>query len=118
MASAREIVEKFQEAIEKQDYVSVRSLFQDDLTIQGPIESFHNADTYLETLKRLAANVQRVDIKRIFVGGDDVCLLYDMTTNTPVGTISVANWYQVTDNKISSLRTVYDTLPFARMVGR
>jgi hypothetical protein len=56
--------------------------------------------------------------KKIFVDGNDVCLLYDMVTNTPVGTAFIAEWYHVKDNKIGSLRIVFDARPFAALLGR
>ncbi len=115
MATAQEVVEKFQAAIGKQDYAGARRLLQDDLTVEGPIESFHNADSYLDGVRRLAAILDRVDIKKIFADGNDVCLLYEMVTSIPAATVFIAEWYQVTDNKISSVRGVYDPQPFVRM---
>ena len=118
MATAQEIVEKFQAALGKKDFAEARKLLRDDLSFQGPLDKFDKADNYLEAVKRLASIIQRIDIKRIFVDGNDVCLLYDMVTNTPAGTAFIAEWYQVKGNKISSLRVVFDARPFAALFGR
>ncbi len=118
MSTAQEIVMKLQEALEKLDFAGARSLLHDDVMVQGPIESFQTADSYIEATKQLAAIVERIDIKKIFADGDDVCLLYDMVTSLPVATTFIAEWYQVSGNKIRSIRGVYDPLPFTRMIGR
>lgn len=118
MSSARETVESYQAALGKGDFTAARKLLQDDMTFQGPIDTFNNADQYLESLKRLASIIQRIDLKRVFADGDDVCVLYDMVTNTPAGTAFIAEWYQVKNGKIAALRVVFDARPFAAMFGR
>jgi hypothetical protein len=63
---------------------------QDDMTFQGPLDTFNTADQYLEASRRLASIIQRIDLKKMFVDGEDVCVLYDMVTNTPAGTAFIA----------------------------
>jgi limonene-1,2-epoxide hydrolase len=118
MSSARETVESYQAALGNGDFATARKLMQDDMTFQGPIDTFHQADDYLESLKKLASIIQRIDVKRVFADGDDVCVLYEMVTNTPAGTAFIAEWYQVKGSKIASLRVVFDARPFAAMFGR
>lgn len=118
MTSAREIVGNYQAALGKGDFAAARKLMQDDMTFQGPLDTFHKADEYLEALKRLASIIQRIDLKRVFADGDDVCVLYEMVTNTPAGTAFIAEWYQVQGEKIATLRAVFDARPFAALFGR
>jgi hypothetical protein len=62
--------------------------------------------------------VQRIDVKKLFVDGDDVCLLYEMVTNTPAGTAFIAEWLHVEGDKIAAIRTVFDARPFAAMFAK
>ena len=59
--------------------------------------------------------VQRVDVEKVFVDGNDVCTLYDLVTNTPAGTSFVSEWFQVKNDRIGSIRVVFDARPFAAM---
>lgn len=59
-------------------------------------------EPYLEALKRLQHIVAKVVPHKTFVDGDDVCLLYDMVTNTPAGTAFICEWYRVRGDKIAS----------------
>ena len=118
MTSASETVESYQAALGKGDFATARKLMQDNMTFQGPLDTFNKADDYLESLKMLASIIQRIDLKKVFVDGDDVCVLYDMVTNTPAGTAFIAEWYQVKDGKIAALRAVFDARPFAALFGR
>ena len=89
---------------------------RDDATgcLSAP-QHFHSPEPYFEALKKLHPIIQRIDMKKIFADGNDVCVLYDLVTNTPIGTAFVCEWYQVKGDKISSVRTVFDARPFAAM---
>jgi len=118
MAKAADIVQGFIGAMGKGDFVAARKFLDSDLSFQGPIETFHQADPYLESLRKLHHVVERVDMKKMFVDGDDVCLLYDMVTKTPAGTAFIAEWHHVTGDKISAIRVVFDARPFAAMFAK
>jgi len=116
--SASQIVESYRAALGKGDFTTARNLMEDNMTFQGPIDTFNKADDYLQATRRLASIIQRIDLKKVFVDGDDVCVLYDMVTNTPAGTAFIAEWYHVRNGKIAAVRAVFDARPFAAMFGR
>jgi hypothetical protein len=118
MTSANEIVENYKAAVGKSDFAAARQMLHDDLNFQGPLDTFHKADDYVASIKKLASIIQRVDVKKVFADGQDVCVLYDMVTNTPAGTAFIVEWYQIRGDKIGSLRVVFDARPFAAMFGR
>jgi hypothetical protein len=118
VANAAEIVQSFKQALGKGDVAAARKLLHDDLSFRGPIDTFDKPEPYLEALKALHPIVQRIDVKKIFVDGDDVCTLYDMVTNTAAGTAFIAEWMQVKGGKIASICTVFDARPFAAMFGK
>src|SRR5215468_5391265 len=111
-------VERSSGAIGWGDFTAARELLHDDLAFHGPIDTFSRADDYVAATKRLANIIQRIDVKKVFVDGNDVCVLYDMVTNTPAGTAFIVEWYQVRGDKIAALRAVFDACPFAAMFGQ
>lgn len=116
--SATEVVEGYRAALGKGDFATARTFMHDNMTFEGPLDTFNTADQYLEAGKRLATIIQRIDIKRVFADSDDVCILYDMVTNTSAGTAFIAEWYQVKGGKIAALHAVFDARPFAALFGR
>jgi hypothetical protein len=118
MATAREVEQGYQRALGKGDWAEARRYLHDDLSFQGPFDTFDKADAYLESIKRVHSIVDRVDVKKMFVDGDDVCLLYDMVTKTPAGTAFIAEWHRVKGDRIGSIRVVFDARPFAAMFNR
>lgn len=118
MPNAAETVHAFMRAMEKGDFAAARNCLADDLSFHGPLETFAAPEPYLESLKKLHHIVERVDVKKMFVDGEDVCLLYDMVTKTPAGTAFIAEWHQVKDGKIRAIRVVFDARPFAPMFAK
>jgi len=115
MANPLNVIQQFQQALGKGDFTAARHLLHDNLSFRGPIDTFHKPEPYLEALKKLQPIIQRIDILKMFADGNDVCVLYDMVTNTPIGTAFICEWYQVKGDKISSVRIVFDARPFAAM---
>ena len=56
-------------------------------------------------------------MRKAFVDGDDVCLLYDMVTSTPAGAQPIAEWYRVREGKIAAIQVYFDSQPFAALRG-
>jgi SnoaL-like domain len=118
MSSAPKIVADYQQALGAGDFAAARHLLHDDLSFQGPIDTFESPEPYLESLQKLHHIIERIDVKKTFADGDDVCILYDMVTNTPAGTAFIAEWYHVKDAKIAAIRVVFDARPFAAMFAK
>src|SRR3989454_4927459 len=104
MANANKIVSDYQQALGKGDFAAARKLLHDNLSFQGPIDTFDSPEPYLESLKKLHHIIQRIDMKRTFADGNDVCVLYDMVTNTPAGTAFIAEWDQAKSDKIAAVK--------------
>ena len=112
MPSNAEVAERFLRAWASGDIDSARSLCHDDLHFQGPIEEWHTAAEHLESLRGVASVVERVDVQRVVADGDDVIVVYDLVTRTPVGTARIAEWKTLRDGKIASIRAYFDSHPW------
>ena len=115
MTNASTIATNYLQAVEKGDFDAARKLLDDELSFKGPLETLHSPEPFIESLKKLHPIVQRIDIKKIFTDGNDVCVLCDLVTNSPAGTVFVVEWYQIKNAKIADIRVVFDPRPFAAM---
>ena len=118
MSKAAEVVQAFKQALGKGDVAAARKLMRDDMTFRGPIDAFDKPEPYLEALNKLHHIVERIEVKKLFVDGNDVCMLYDMVTKTPAGTAFIAEWIVVQGDKIAAIRTVFDARPVAAMFAK
>jgi SnoaL-like domain len=115
---AKEVVMGYQAAMGKDDWAGARAHLADTIDFVGPFDKFSKPDDLLAALKKLHPIVERVDMHKMFVDGDDVCVLYDLVTNSPAGTAFIAEWHHVSKGKIDRIRVVFDSRPFAAMMGR
>ena len=71
-----------------------------------------DADSYLQSVQGLSRIITGIDKRKVFVEGDDVCVIYDMHTQ-PVPDARIAEWYTVRDGTIAAVSVVFDARPFA-----
>jgi len=108
---AREIVMSYIKALDSQDYDSARKWLGDNVLVKGPAgEAFRSPDEFISMMQKQRG---KYDIKKVFVDGDDVCVLYDFITRAVKTFFS--SWYKVKNGKIISIQTVFDPRPFAAM---
>jgi hypothetical protein len=106
---AKEAVMSYIKAMGDRDYVAARNYLGDNVRVKGPAgEVFRSPDEFLKMMEQQRGDYE---IKKVFVDGTDVCLLYDFVT--PKVTTFFCSWYQVKDGKICSIQTVFDPRAFA-----
>jgi hypothetical protein len=106
---AKDAVMSYIKAMGDRDYAAVRNYLGDNVRVKGPAgETFRSRDEFLKMMEQQRGNYE---IKKVFVDGGDVCLLYDFIT--PKVTTFFCSWYQVKDGKITSIQTVFDPRVFA-----
>jgi hypothetical protein len=110
--SAKQIVMEYLELItERQDFKSARSYLKDNVSYVSPLNSFDRAEPYLKYNESL--HLPKLDIKKIFTDGDDVCILHETSLPPRISsTVFTCLWFHVDGGKISSLRALFDPRPF------
>jgi hypothetical protein len=111
--SAKEIVLEYLDLItERQDFKTARSYVKDNVSYVSPLNSFDSAEPYLKYNESL--HLPKLDIKKVFVDGDDVCILHETNLPRISSTVFTTLWFHVDGGKISSLRALFDPRPFIR----
>ena len=107
-SNAKDIVLSYINAMYSQDYDSVRSYLSDSVKVIGPTgENFRSPDEFIQMMRKQQG---KYELKKAFVDGSDVCLLYDFVTSTFRTFFS--SWYKVKDGRIIFIHTVFDTKAF------
>ena len=95
-------------ALDEQRYDQALELLDEKVRVRGPGgETFGRPTDFIEMLRKYKG---RYDIKKSFADANDVCLLYDLKTTGP--TVFMSSWYQVREEKIVSIHTVFDPRAF------
>ena len=104
-------------AVGQHQYRKVEALLAPDLQFRGPSRTLGSADEFAAALKRLGAIHVRNDVKRVFVDGDEVCVIYDFVTDTPAGAVPTIEWLHFEGDRIRSIDLYYDRLPWQTVMA-
>lgn len=109
--TSRDIVGKYNRALEAKDFAAARGFLVDDLRFEGPIDRFQKADDYIGAITQLYGMVKGIEHQATIADGDEVAVFYML--DTPVAKAPVAEWYTVRGGKIVQLRAYFDARPFS-----
>ena len=107
--SAKEIVMEYFQAADRQDWQSARGYLSDNISYVTPINSFNGAEPYLKYFEHQyrIRGLTKLDIKKVFADGNDVCILQEYNSQL------MCFWINVGDNgKISSIKVIFDPRAF------
>jgi hypothetical protein len=74
-----------------------------DTTLRG-------AEAFIGGFKRLTPIIQRNEIRKIFVDGDEACVIYDFVTDTPVGAVVSVEYLKFKNGRIAASLLVFERL--------
>jgi SnoaL-like domain len=102
---------------DERDMDTARSCLADNLDFQGPIDTFSSADDFIVVLTGFAQMLTRVELLQRFDTDDAAALLYDCVTNSPAATIRTAEFFELRDGKIASIRLVFDATALRQVMS-
>ena len=81
-----------------------------DTTLRGP-------EAFVGGLKRLAPIIERNDIRKVFVDGNEAVVIYDFVTNTPAGAVVSVEHIKVRGGRIASTLLVFERLHWPEVMA-
>jgi len=103
-------------AVAAQDYAKLEHLLAPDVQFRGPATTRSTAAELIVALKRLGAIHVRNDVRRVFVDGDEVCVIYEFVTDTTAGALPTVEWLRFDGDRIQAIDLYYDRLPWQTTV--
>jgi hypothetical protein len=74
-----------------------------DTTLRG-------VDAFIGGFERLSPIILRNDIRKVFVDGDEACVIYDFVTDTPAGAVVSVEHIKFKNGRIASVLLVFERL--------
>ncbi len=115
--TAKDVVDAYMMAFATRDHEQAKRHLAPDLAFVGPIDTFDNADDYLESTKRLDGLNATVTPRKTLVDGSDILMIYDMEA-AATGTSRIAQWFHVDDDRITSIEIFFDAGPFRALMAQ
>jgi len=100
------------EGCSKKDFDGVAELLAPDIRFEGPGNAVTGATPYLAVLRRIGSVWVRSDVRKVFVDGSDVCVIYDLVTDTSAGAVPIVEWLRVDGGRIAAVHLFFDRVSF------
>jgi hypothetical protein len=107
MTNAGTVAKLYIEAVGDKRFDQVEALLHPSVTFEAPERRMQGASAYVAALRKLAPVIARNEIKRVFVDGSDVCIVYDFVTDTSVGVVPSVEWLTVEGGTVRSIRLIF-----------
>lgn len=104
----RAVALAYLEAAGRKDFASFSNLLAPNVTFKGPSAALSGAAEVVATFERLTPILLRNELRKAFVDGNEVCLIYDFVTDTSVGPVPTMEWLKIHDGKIESVSLLTD----------
>jgi hypothetical protein len=106
-------------AVGQKQYEKLSEILHENFEFDGAID-LHTSKEFIKMLKDHENNektniVLRNDIKAIFVDGNESYVIYDIVTNSKVGTVSCIEQLKVENDKIISTNLKFDRYNMRRL---
>ncbi len=98
-------------AIGDKELGKVEALLAPDVQLTGPAMTLSSAAEVLTSFQRIGAILVRNEILRIFVDGNEACVIYDFVTDLAIGIVPTVEWLRIEGGRIRSVKVYYDRTP-------
>jgi hypothetical protein len=102
------------EAVGTKQLDRLDTLVSPEVRFVGPATTMTGRDDLVAAFRRISAVHVKNEIKRVFTDGDEVCVIYDLLTDT-IGALPTVEWLKIGDGRIQSINLYYDQLPWQRV---
>jgi len=112
-----EIATRYLDAIESGNFELARSCLDDHkFTYRSPVFNCDSADEFISTISHIGSILDRIERRRTFIDGNEVCHVLDFVTMFSTVKVTAAmQWTTVKDGKIVSMEAVFDGRAYREM---
>lgn len=96
------------EAMGRKDFEAFGALLAPGVVFEGPQTRLEGADAVVGAYRRLSAMLLRNEVRKVFVDGQEICVIYDFVTDTEVGAVPTMEWLELEQGKIRSIFLLTD----------
>ena len=109
MTTAKEeLVRSYVGAVGEHRLDDLRQMLTEDAEFTLGDATYRGVDAFVGAFVRLMPILERNDIRKVFVDGDEACVIYDFVTNTPVGPVVSVEYVKLAGGRISSSLLVFE----------
>jgi ketosteroid isomerase-like protein len=106
---AAAVVRAYHDAWTSKDFTGAAALLDDALRVEGPINEYSTARSFVPALTSFVSMVSAVKLVAAMSDRDEAMMLYDLDVER-LGPLRVVEHYTVAEGKITRIRQILDTV--------
>ena len=106
------VAREYVEAVGDKEFGKIEALLAPDVQFTSPAMTLSSAAEVLTALRRIGAILVRNEIRRVFVDGNEACVIYDFVSDTAIGTVPTVEWLRIEGGRIRCVKLYYDRAPW------
>jgi len=113
----RDIITSYIDAVGEGRLDDIKPMLEPDAEFIVGDTKLHGADAFIGGFRRLAPIIKRNEIRKVFVDGDEACVIYDFVTDTAVGSVVSVEYMKFKNGRIASSLLVFERLHWPEVMA-
>src|SRR5713226_1879979 len=106
----RELVTSYLTAVGENRLEALPAMLDPDAVFVVGDTTLRGAEAFIGGFRRLTPIILRNEIRKLFVDGDEACVIYDFVTDTPAGAVVSVEHLKFRNGRLASTLLVFERL--------
>jgi hypothetical protein len=112
-----DLVTSYVKAVGERRLEALPAMLEPDAEFTVGDTTLRGVEAFIGGFERLVPIIERNDIRKVFVDGDEACVIYDFVTNTRVGPVVSVEHIKIRNGRIASALLVFERLHWSEVMG-
>jgi SnoaL-like domain len=118
MLSTHAVVNAYATAVSDGDFERLGQLVHTDASFDGTVmNDARGVDAFVQGFRNLRPITIRTDVRSIVVEHDRAAVMYDLVTNTPVGSVLCSEFLTIDAGRVRSSTLIFDWRRWPEVIG-
>ena len=109
-SDSRDLVTSYIKAVGENRLEALPAMLDPDAEFVVGDTTLRGADAFIGGFRRLTPIILRNEIRKLFVDGDETCVIYDFVTDTPAKAVPSVEYIKMRNGRILSSLLVFERL--------
>jgi hypothetical protein len=112
-----DLVTSYINAVGEHRLDSLPAMLEPDVEFTLGDNTVRGVDGFVAGFQRLMPIIVRNDIRKVFVDGEEACVIYDFVTDTPAGAVLSVEHIKCRNGRLASTLLVFERLHWAEALA-
>jgi hypothetical protein len=116
-SETHDLVTSYVNAVGEHRLDALPAMLEPDVEFTLGDNTVRGVEAFVAGFRRLMPIILRNDIRKVFVDGDEACVIYDFVTDTPAGAVLSVEHIKFRNGRLASTLLVFERLHWAEALA-